>query len=139
MLGMITNGHGYLVREILKSAVSKEWVYELSCFLHAECEAVSFGLTNIIFYIFYRLLSSSISSFKCQSAAVVLVGPLAVAGRALWYRICPSFLLCVWLFSWNWIIRFLWMLVLENVIKLCVPYFLRKLFLPHKIGEMGQK
>ena len=53
---MVTNGHGYLVREILKSAVSKEWVYELSCFLHAEYEAVSFGLTNIIFYIFYRLL-----------------------------------------------------------------------------------
>ena len=30
-------------------------------------------------------------------------------------------------------------MVLENLIKLCVPDFLGKYFLPHKIGEIGQK
>ena len=30
-------------------------------------------------------------TFKCQSTAVVLVSTLAVAGRMLWNRVCPSF------------------------------------------------
>ena len=30
-------------------------------------------------------------TFKCQSTAVVLVGPLAVAGRVLKDRVCPPF------------------------------------------------
>ena len=42
-----------------------------------------------------RLTSYSISStYKCQSTAFVLAGPPAVAGRALWNSICPSFFSC---------------------------------------------
>ena len=57
-----------------------------------------------------RLTMSSISlTFKCQSSAVVLVGPLAVARRVLWNRVCLTFhpAVCCF-FSWNWIIRFVW-------------------------------
>ena len=35
-------------------------------FLHANSNAISFGYTDIVLYIF---------DFKCQSTAVVLVGP----------------------------------------------------------------
>ena len=42
-----------------------------------------------------RLTSYSISStYKCQSTAFVLAEPPAVAGRALWNSICPSFFSC---------------------------------------------
>ena len=41
-------------------------------------------------------------TFKCQSTAIVLVRPQAVAGRILWNRVCPSSLLTpAWVFSWN--------------------------------------
>ena len=39
----------HLVHETLKSA---EWVYELTDFLHADCDAMPFGMTNIVLYIF---------------------------------------------------------------------------------------
>ena len=55
----------YLKNEFMNRAV----------FFHADCEAVLFLV---------RLTLSSISlTFKCQSTAVLLVGPLAVARRIL--------------------------------------------------------
>ena len=42
-------GRGHLVNETLKSA---EWVYELSLFLHADCDTIIFGKTNIVLYTF---------------------------------------------------------------------------------------
>ena len=42
-------GCGHLVHETLKSA---EWVYEWADFLHSDCDAISFGETNIVLYIF---------------------------------------------------------------------------------------
>ena len=42
-------GCDHLVHETPKSA---EWVYELSWFLHADCDEITFGKTNIVLYIF---------------------------------------------------------------------------------------
>ena len=51
-------------------------------------------------------------------------------------------MLSVWVFTWNWIIRFLWILVmvLETLIMLCVtkPKFLEKLFLHLKLGKWAK-
>ena len=46
---MVKIGHGHLVHETLKSS---EWVYELSLFLPADCDAIIFGKVNIVLYIF---------------------------------------------------------------------------------------
>ena len=46
---MVKIGHGHLVHETLKSS---EWVYELSLFLPADCDAIIFGKANIVLYIF---------------------------------------------------------------------------------------
>ena len=53
-----------------------------------------------------KMVSISLT-FKCQSTAVTFVRPLAVA-RRIYEIVCvlPSVLLSVWVFSWNWIIRF---------------------------------
>ena len=37
------NGQGFLVYEILKSFISWEWMYKLSCFLNADSDAIAFG------------------------------------------------------------------------------------------------
>ena len=41
-VGMVRKGCGHLVHETQKS-VSKEWVFEFSGFLHADCGAEIFG------------------------------------------------------------------------------------------------
>ena len=82
--------------------VSKEWVYELSWFF-ACCEAI----------MLVRLTLCSLSlTYKCHSTAGGFVGPLAVPGRVLWNRVCLSILLSVGMYSWHWVIRFLWILTL---------------------------
>ena len=47
-VGLVKNGHGHLVHETLKST---EWVYQLSWFLYADCDAnvslLQFYLLNI--------------------------------------------------------------------------------------------
>ena len=49
-MDVVKIGRGYLFHETLKST---EWVYELSFFfLHADCDAIIFGKTNIVLYIF---------------------------------------------------------------------------------------
>ena len=89
---------GHLVHETLESA---HWVYEL-IFLHADCTVINnFWLRPTLYSIYL--------TFKCQFIAVLLIKSLAVAERILWNRVCPSYLqISVLVFSWNWIISFLW-------------------------------
>ena len=75
---------------------------------------------------------------------VLYILDLAVAERILWNRRCPSFLpvcLSVWMFSWNWIIRFQWILAwCFKPLWSCVWQswiFWENLFCP-KIGERSQ-
>ena len=101
-VGMVRNGRGHLVHETVKSAVSKEWVYEFSWIF--AC-----WLWDSIFWLNWKSCSISLT-FKCQSIAVV--GPLVVAGRFLWNKVCLSFHPTVgWVVFLNWIIRFLWISV----------------------------
>ena len=48
-MDVVKIGCGHFVHETLKSA---EWVYELSFFLHADYDAITFGKSNILLYIF---------------------------------------------------------------------------------------
>ena len=89
--GMVKNRCNHLVHETLKS---DEWVYEIKLIF---CMLADFDAIILV-----RSTSYSISlTFNCQSTSVVLVRPLAVAGRTLWNRVCPSFpldiCLCVFL------------------------------------------
>ena len=91
---LVKNGHGHLVHETLKSA---EWVYALSWFFACWLWCNNFWLDQ------HRTFLSL--TFKCQSAGVVLVSPLAVAGRFLWnsLSILPSWHLSVcFLRIWSW-------------------------------------
>ena len=73
-------------------------------------------------------------TFKCQSTAAVLVSHLAVAGRTLWYRVCPSFPpeICQdrsWDFSG-------FCNKLETLMKLCMTaWFFEKRFLLQKLRK----
>ena len=51
-------------------------------FLHADCDTIILVRTT--------LYSTSLI-YKCQSTAVALAGPVAVAERVLWNRVCPSY------------------------------------------------
>ena len=51
-------------------------------FLHADCDTIILVRPTLHFISF---------TFKCQSTAVVLVRPLAVAVRILGKGVCPSF------------------------------------------------
>ena len=74
-LEILKNG----VLETLKSAVSQEWVYELSWF--SACWKWFFACW---LWILVKMASYSISlAFKCQSTAFVIVGPLPVVGSVL--------------------------------------------------------
>ena len=79
-MGVVRNGCGHLVHEPRNSAVTKEFMIGFVS-LYADCEAIILRST---------LYSISLT-FKCQSTAVVFFGPLAVARRVLWNRVCPSF------------------------------------------------
>ena len=75
---------------------------------------------------------------------IAIFGPLVLAGRVLWIRVCPSVLL--WKFSWDWLISFFLKLnmVLGAYVLLCMtgPDFFKKIFLPEKWEsgpKMGQK
>ena len=48
-MGQVKNGHGHLVYETL-NLLNKfmDW----ADFLHADCDAITFGKTNIVLYIF---------------------------------------------------------------------------------------
>ena len=63
-----------------------KWVYELrlifTCWL---------WWNNNNFWLDQHFTLSISFTFKCHSAAVVLVGPTTVAGRVLWNRVSPSF------------------------------------------------
>ena len=57
---VIKIGYCHLVHETLKPA---EWVYELYWYFVADCDAITFGKTNIV------IISLT---FKCQFTAVLL-------------------------------------------------------------------
>ena len=77
-----------------------EWVCELSWFL-----ACWLWCTCLVRPVLYYISLA----FKSQSTAIALVRLPAVAGRILWNGVCPSFHPAIYrLFSWNWIMRFLW-------------------------------
>ena len=82
LVGVIRNGHGNLNHETLKSAASKEWVYELSWFFACWLWGNNFWSDRhcTLYLLFYL-----------QPMAVVFVGPLAVAKRVLWNRVCLAF------------------------------------------------
>ena len=97
-VGLVKNGHGYLVHEIMKFA---EWFYGLSWFFACWLWYNNFWLDQHFLTL----------TFKCQSDAFVLVRLLAVAGRILSNRtVHPSLLTSVRVFSRNLIMRFLWIL-----------------------------
>ena len=107
----------HLIHETLKSA---EWVW---------IELVFCRLT-VMQYFLVRPTSYSIClTFKCQFTAVLLVKPLAVAGRILWNRVCSSLPpgICLGVF-----------LKLDHYISLNFG-MMPENFLPPKIGKMGQK
>ena len=114
-------GRGYLVHENLKSA---KWVYELS-----------------LFFVCWLWLTFMLT-FKCHFTAVLLVRPLAVAGRILGNRVCPSLPpdICLGVFL-KLDLRFLWILAwCQKPLRIC-PWqidFMKKVF-AQKIAEMGQK
>ena len=76
---------------------------------------------------------------------VLPFGPLVVAGRNLWNRVCLTFrsslLPSALAFSWNCIIYFSnFAMVLETLMKLCMTaQSFGKTFFAPKIGEMGKK
>ena len=82
-------------------------------------------------------------TFKWQFTAVLLVRPMAVAGRILWNRVCPSFPpdVCVGvLLKLDHYISLNFGMVPEILKKLCITTrFHRKTFFVPKIGKMGQK
>ena len=82
-------------------------------------------------------------TFKWQFTAVLLVRPMAVAGRILWNRVCPSFPpdVCVGVFlKLDHYISLNFGMVPEILKKLCITTrFHRKTFFVPKIGKMGQK
>ena len=104
-------------------------------FLHTDCDAKFFGWIDIVLYIF--------NFNKCQSTAVVLVGPPAVAEMELWNRVCPSLCcaVCLEIFL-GLIIRFFWILVwCLKALSCCVwqkQIFWEKLFLPKKFRKFAQ-
>ena len=79
-------------------------------------------------------LLEMISLFLC------IGGPPAVAERILWIRVCQSICPEVFLGLANWFFLKLSM-VLEALVVLYItePDFLKKIFLPQKMGKMGQK
>ena len=129
-VGLAENRHDQLLHETLKSA---QWVYKFSLYLHADSNAITFGYTNII-------LKNVKELWLLNVKKSLFVRPLAVAGRDLWIRVWPYFPpnICVGVFSWNWIIRFLWIMACARDPYEVVhdsPIFLGKLFLPKKIGK----
>ena len=79
---MVKNGCDHLVHEILKSIIPKEWVHEVSWFFSMLTVMQLYFIRPTFF--FYLWL------WKCQSTAVVLVEPLAVAKMVLWNRVIWS-------------------------------------------------
>ena len=78
-------------------------------------------------------LYSIFSTFKCQSTAVVLARLAAVAERILWNKV----------FSRNWIIRFLWILLWcqKSLWMLCVTeqeFLEKKHFLLQKLWKWAK-
>ena len=82
-------------------------------FLHADCEAIIFGQTDIVLYNFgfkIPVYCSCTSSTPSSSRKIVFLG--------LGHQVSVNF-----------------GMVLENLIKLCVLGFLGKLFCPQKLGN----
>ena len=100
-------------------------------FLQADFDAIIFIRPTLHFLLL---------AYKCQSLAVVLVSPLAVAGRILWSRVCPSFPseICLSVFLKKKSLDFSgffqgtrnpYEVVHDN------PIFFWKTFLPQKLGK----
>ena len=71
-----------------------------------------FSMLAMIQYVLVRPTSCSISlTFKCQSTVIVHVRPWQyLQGPYEIGSVHPSYLASVWVFSWTWIIRSLWIL-----------------------------
>ena len=67
-VGMVRNGHGYLIHEALKSAVSKDWVYEFSYFFACWLWGSNFSIIILYIFEFY-------GSCTCQTPSSSLKGP----------------------------------------------------------------
>ena len=89
--------------ETLKS-VAFSW----ADFVHADCDAISFGQTDMVLFIFVFSMP-----VYCSCTC--------------WNRVCPAFCPSISLpsFSWNWIICFFW-------ISAQIPYMLKILFLRYR-------
>ena len=92
-----------------------------------------------------KCLRLTIEDWKLVCFRVLPFGPLVVARRNLWNRICLTFrsslLPSALAFSWNCIIYFSnFAMVLETLMKLCMTaQSFGKTFFAPKIGEMGKK
>ena len=103
--------------------------------MHADCDTIILVRPTLHFISF---------TFKCQSTAVVLVRPLAVAVRILGKGVCPSFhhavFLGVFLRIGSLDFSEFWHSARNPYGVLCdIDDFFKKNFFAPKIGEMAQK
>ena len=99
-VGVVRNGHAPLVRETQKSA---EWVYELSWFFTCWLRCNNFWLDKYC-TLHLWLLSASLLQFYFLDLWRLPEGSYEIGS------LHPPLLPTGWMFSWNWIIRFLWTL-----------------------------
>ena len=95
--------------------VITRWAWPLSlqdpiiCWMSLWIELIFCVLTVMQQFLGRPTLYSISLNFKCQFTAVLFIRPLAVARMILWnWSVHPCPLTSVWVSSWNWIIRFLW-------------------------------
>ena len=108
-------------------------------FLHADCDAIIFDQAIITLFIFDTVKCQSTIYCQSKSTVVVLVSPLAVAGRILWNRKCLSFppYICQRVFlEFDHEIALNFAMVLKILMKLCMTArFFGKTVLHWKLGN----
>ena len=102
-VGMVKNGHGHSANEILESALcNKNEFMNLADFLDPD------WCNNFWLYQHYTL------HLWLLNASLLQLYLLDPQGKPEWsYEIGsvhPSIVLSVWVFSWNWVIMFFWIL-----------------------------
>ena len=99
-VNVVKIGHGHFVYETLKSA---EWVSELSWFFACWLWCNNFW-SDHHYTLYLWLLNASLLKFYLLNPWRYLEGSYEIGSVHL-YLLTP-----VWVFSWNWIIKFLWIL-----------------------------
>ena len=126
-MGLVRDGCGQPGLRSLTLTVSQEWADGMNWFFacwwkfrkaksnfnDVWVDVVKIGLGHLVHETLkvYELSLFFACWLWCNNfTAVLLVRPLAVARRVQWKSVHPCLLRSVWVFSWNWIIRFCWIL-----------------------------